>query len=85
MTNSYEDLQAKQMRTDPLHGFSAQSSVGSVDFGDHPAWHSAAGNPSDDGVQTPAAAMHAISVVTAESEHAPPKPFCAATTGERDE
>ena len=85
MTDSYEDLQARQMRTNPLHGSSAQSSVGSVDFGDNPSWHSAAGNPSDDGVQTPAAAMHALSVVIAESEQVPPKPFCAAIPGDRNE
>ena len=48
------------MRTEPLHGSSEHVSVGSVNFGDHPAWHSDAGNPSDDGVQTFDAAIHAL-------------------------
>lgn len=65
------------MRTEPLHGSSEHGSVGSVDFGDQPAWHCDAGNPSEDGVQTFDAAMHALSVVCAKSEQVPPSPFCA--------
>ena len=65
------------MRTEPLHGSSEHVSVGSVNFGDHPAWHSDAGNPSDDGVQTFDAAIHALSVVIVELEHIPPNPFYA--------
>ena len=70
------DSVGAEMRTEPLHGLSEHASVGSVDFGDQPAWHCDAGNPSDDGVHAFDAAMHALSVACAESEQVPPNPFC---------
>lgn len=72
------------MRTNPLHGSVEHASVGRADLGDHPAWHCDAGNPSEDGVHTCDAAMHALSVVIAESAQVPPNPFCARRETQRE-